>query len=59
MCFAFERPMTVLKTGVSPSRVIHIGVTCAVPSSLTTPSIPSALPSMSAFALSLSAMPGL
>src|SRR5664279_5544401 len=57
---SFERPVTVLKTGVSPSRVIQTGVTWAVPSSLTRPSIPSALPlSKSVFALSLRVMAGL
>src|SRR4029077_7017144 len=48
--------MTVLKTGVSPSRVIHTGVTCVVPSSHTTPSMPSAFVPKRAFALSLIAL---
>src|SRR4051794_4009638 len=52
-------PVTVLKTGVSPSSKIQTGVTWAEPSSLTRPSIPSAFLSKSAFVRSLIVIPGL
>ena len=49
--------MTVLNTGVSPSSMIHTGVTCVDPSSRTTPSMPSAFVSKSAASCRSSPLP--